>query len=68
MHHQNPPSLSAQPLGCFPKERTMLKCAGRFLYIRLMTTTPTPFTGPYKNIDDLVQLLRTMKNSANIYL
>ena len=37
----------------------MLKCAGRFFYAYIMTTTPTPFTDPYKNIDDLVHILRT---------
>lgn len=46
MHYWNQPSLS-----------TTLKCAGRFLEY-IMATTPTPFAEPYKNIDDLVQLLR----------
>ena len=44
MPYQNPPSLS-----------TMLKCAGRFLLKNM--ATPIPFTEPYRNVHDLVQLL-----------
>ena len=46
MHHQNPQSLS-----------TMLKCAGRFLYIRM--TDKIQFHKPYTNPQDLVSLLQS---------
>ena len=46
LHHQNPPSLS-----------TMLKCAGRFVFILMCNRIP--FQKPYTKVHDLVCLLQS---------
>ena len=52
MQHQNPPSLS-----------TMLKCAGRFIFMTM--ANKVPFQKPYTSSRDLVKLLQSRGLTVN---